>query len=52
MAVVTFRSDMRPGLRLRDFFTAAVCNITYKTDGEQETATFKIEADKTILDVV
>jgi Ca2+-binding RTX toxin-like protein len=52
MAVVTFRSDMRPGLRLRDFFTAAAGTVTYKSDGEQETATFKIEVDKTILDVV
>jgi Ca2+-binding RTX toxin-like protein len=52
MAVVTFRSDMRPGLRLRDFFTAVAGTIAYEPNGEQDTATFKIEVDKTILDVV
>jgi serralysin len=52
MAVVTFSSDMRPGLRLRDFFTAVEGAISYEADGGQQTATFEIEVDKTILDVV
>jgi serralysin len=52
MAVVTFSSDMRPGLRLRDFFTAVEGAISYEADGSQQTATFEIEVDKTILDVV
>lgn len=52
MADVTLSSDMRPGLRLRDFFTAVEGAITYKPSGVLQTATFKIEVDKTILDVI
>jgi hypothetical protein len=52
MADVTLSSDMRPGLRLRDFFTAVEGAINYKPNGVLQTATFKIEVDKTIVDVI
>ena len=52
MADITFSNDMRPGLRLRDFFTAIESTIVYGTRNGQETATFQVEVDKTIIDVV
>lgn len=37
---------------MRDFFTAIVGTITYETNGGQQKATFQVEVDKTIIDVV
>jgi len=43
---------MRPGLRLRDFFTAIEGAIVYGTKDGQKTASFQVEVDKTVIDVV
>ncbi|WP_114944551.1 calcium-binding protein [Microvirga calopogonii] len=52
MAVVTFTNYMRPGLRLQDFLTVIVGSISYGADGGLETATFKVDVDHMILDIV
>ncbi len=52
MADVTFSNDLRPGLRLRDFFTAVQGAIHYGTKDGQKTVTFQVEVDGTIIDVI
>lgn len=51
MADVTFSSDLRPGLRLRDFFTAVQGAINYGMKDGRETATFQVKVDGTNIDV-
>ncbi|EIM24651.1 calcium-binding protein [Microvirga lotononidis] len=52
MALVTFTDNMRQGLRLQDFFTAVVGSISYGEEDELKMATFQVNVDHTILDIV
>ena len=52
MAVVTFSSDMRPGLRLQDFFALVASEISIATASQPQTATFRVNIDQMIVDVL
>ncbi|WP_262031233.1 calcium-binding protein [Microvirga sp. Mcv34] len=52
MAVLTFTDNMRPGLRLQDFLTAIAGSVVYGQEGGLETATFQVNVDHTIFEIV
>ncbi|MGO4524145.1 hypothetical protein AB4097_04700 [Microvirga sp. 2MCAF35] len=52
MAVVTFSDNMRPGLRRQDFFTPIIGPIGYGDDGMSETATFQVNVDHSLFDII
>ncbi len=52
MAVVAFYSALRPGFRLKDFFTTIVGEVSIAAGSNWETARFQVNVDHVMVDVL